>query len=383
MKVLAIEMRDFRIHAQAKFDLNASRVGISGENAVGKSTIAEAITFALYGTTIMGSPYVDHLIRTGAKDAEVTVELEREHGSIQVTRSLGKKKKVYLDGQEASQSDIERIIGGKEHFLTAFAPTYFASLADKDAREMLMRLIKAPTREEVFAKMTKADVETLKYLELRDPAETQKNLRTEIKEAETQYAKTEGRIEELTKRLARAMPESRKFDVLALDKLRTQLSTGNSLLEKELAQLQAEQHQLRPRYDSLKRQLRSIPDTPYGEGDPCSNCGQPLHGEHLVKALEGYRMHAESIQAENEKLKAEMLTLVDRGKEVADRINHLQSMGESDDVKALRERLATMEAEWREVEAHNAHIGRMRLDMDEDAKSRAEAAKYLEELKQE
>ena len=383
MKILSLQVRDFRVFENASFDLNSPRVGLSGDNGVGKSSIPEAVVVALYGTTIMGSPFVDHLIRTGAKDAEVTVELETEHGSIQVTRTLGKKKKVYLDGQEATQADIERIIGGKEHFLAAFAPTYFASLADKDAREMLMKLIKAPTRDEVFAKMTKPDAETLKYLELRDPAETQKQLRADIKEAETQCAKTEGRIEELTKRLSREMPEPRTFDVKTLDRLRMQVDNGSALLTKELAQLESEQRQLRPRYDSLKRQLRTVPDTPYAEGDPCSNCGQPLHGEHLAKALEGYRVHAESIRAENEKLKAEMLALVDRGKEVADRIAQLQSIGESDDVKALRERLVVMEAEWRDVEAHNAHLGRLRLDMDEDKKALAEAEKYLEELKQE
>src|SRR5690606_10100760 len=81
MRVVRLEMTGFRRHAgPVTYHLDAPVVTIRGDNGRGKTTIAEAITYALFGTDLSGSPRVDRLIHQGAKGMEVAVVVRTADG---------------------------------------------------------------------------------------------------------------------------------------------------------------------------------------------------------------------------------------------------------------------------------------------------------------
>jgi len=382
VRIKSLHCKNFRAYENVKYEFGDT-VRISGDNGRGKSSIAEAIVFALWGTTLTGSPYTDHLIRKGEKQAEVTVTFDFDGSDYEVNRIKGKKAEVFVDGQKAAQTDIDRILGDKQHFLSVFAPGYFASLADKDARELLMGLIKPPTQEQVLAEMDKPSVDALTGENLRDPEALAKEWRADIKANETECAKTEGRIEELQSRVGREIPENRLWSHKELDGLKAQLQSGVSTLTQELGALRAEPQSLRTRYDSLKRQLKNPPQAPYGEGDACPVCARELDSDALGHALTAHLKELNSIKEFNERVKAEMGAVIARGADVKDRVAELEASATGDDHSELRARIAELEREFAEVQTHNGIATRIRMEVVDDRAALEKAQAYIASLQAE
>lgn len=85
-----ITLTNFRQHSHVTINLDKLNI-IIGENGSGKTSILEAICYALYGTTSSGA-YKKELLKYGTKTGEVTLELT---DGTKIIRDFGSSAKMY------------------------------------------------------------------------------------------------------------------------------------------------------------------------------------------------------------------------------------------------------------------------------------------------
>lgn len=121
--ITQIQMVNFRRHASStvRFD-DSLLVLIEGANGVGKSTVLEAVLWALYGESRDGKAALDALVRRGGEDEGMQVEVVFERGGREyvVTRSRRRgqsKARMTVDGVELARapssvtSEVSRLFG--------------------------------------------------------------------------------------------------------------------------------------------------------------------------------------------------------------------------------------------------------------------------------
>jgi len=385
VRIQALQCRDFKAHSDISLTFG-NRVSISGENYIGKTSIAEAIVVGLFGTTLTGSPYTEELIRdygkpTAAKKFEVAVTFEVDGEIHEVVRVRGKKSEVYLDGAKSSQNEVDKLIGEKERFLTVFAPGYFTSQPDKDGREMLMKLVKAPTQQTVLDVLDSSIAELLKEEVLRDPEALAKDKRAEIKATDAEIQKEKGKLEILRERVSRPIPDPMKFDELHLEELKKQLADKTTGTVAELKQLRQQSQSFRSQYDLVKGQIKKVPAAPYHEGDNCPVCQRALDEDALTAVLANHHTQAHQIEASNTELTSKAHTILQQGVELKAQIEALEAQVANESATdTIRAEISRLEAEKAQVIAHNGHATRISMEVSEDKTRVEKTESYLKEL---
>lgn len=127
MKLLSLELKNFRQHKNTSVVLKDGVTGILGNNGSGKSSLIEAISFALYGSkSIRGT--LDEIRTRDEVSGAVLVVLSFEIDSqiYRVERSLSDAKffvgaKIEVKGSRDVTSKVERVIGmSYDEFVSTF-----------------------------------------------------------------------------------------------------------------------------------------------------------------------------------------------------------------------------------------------------------------------
>jgi DNA replication and repair protein RecF len=111
MRVLGVEMRDFRTYARAQARLGAGLTVVHGPNGAGKSNLLEAIYFGCTGRSPRTRSERE-LVRFGAEAARVTVSLEadgREH-TLGVGYSAPAPGRPAVKRMTADGAQVERLL---------------------------------------------------------------------------------------------------------------------------------------------------------------------------------------------------------------------------------------------------------------------------------
>ncbi|WDL96382.1 hypothetical protein [Alicyclobacillus sp. ALC3] len=386
MRIKSVTMQGFKCFDHQSYSF-ADRVHIAAENFKGKTSIAETVSVALFGVTLSGSPFTDHLIKRGEKQYEVSTVVEINGGEHEIVRVKGaRKSEVYLDGAKVSQVEIDRLLPTKEQFLTVFNPGYFTSLAEKDARELLMSLIKPPKREDVLAQLTEPEQKLLEHEPMRDPDGRAKELRAEIKDNEADIQRTEGKMEALQERINRPLPESMEFSVAQheeLEKLRKQLDTLRDGSAVELRELESQQRMLRTQYQTLKSQLSLTPAEPDLDA-PCPTCGQALDDKHRARVVEEHEKRVLAVEAANQELTKRMKELIEEGNDIKVRIEKLAThVPDESAVQELQAQIRALESKKSEAEAQSAYVNRLRMEISDDKQALTKAQEAIRRMRTE
>lgn len=219
---------------------------IEGDNAQGKTSIGEAITWAFLGTDLTGNERSSNrLINDKAKVTEVIVEFSfNEEGHILIRRKKGSTNEIYLDDEKVTNAELARkFYEGKEVFLTIFNPCYFPGLTPKNAKEFLTGIMKEVNKEECLNELGDFMKDKLiKNKFLLNSVTFLKDKRTELRELEEDNIYLEGIMDGQIKI---DIPEIKTFDDTELNRLKEELGRHQDapgdkdlkLLEQELNKL--------------------------------------------------------------------------------------------------------------------------------------------------
>ncbi len=156
---------------------------ITASNGQGKSSIADAIAFAFVGTPFFGDKGLDRLQNKNMREMTVSVDFVDDKGkSHNLTRTRKRDTSIAYDGITVRQSDLNKIFGGRDIFLSILNPLYFINVLGESGKGMLEKLLPAVKHEDVMAALPVSSQKILSDKSLLSPEVFIKNRRSELKE---------------------------------------------------------------------------------------------------------------------------------------------------------------------------------------------------------
>lgn len=334
MFIASLKMKNFRNFREASFEF-ASNNEITGENGEGKSTIMEAITFALYGVTRTGSPRCDNLILLGESKAEVEVAVlvNGETHVISRARTV-KRTDVKLNGKTVNQEAVESLLGvDAQTFLSAFNPAYLLGLAESEpakARQFVAGLVEPPGLEEVLAVLSPEQRAALEGVDLNAPEETLAKTRQRARAVREEKLSAEGKAQELRRQMeesAEAEVETLAAEKIAAQKKAEEIRKRLNGLElpprpaptalKDETVLTGRYVRLMEEYERLREKASALAKKEPKPSQQCSYCGQTLPEKFYQNALTRW-------QAEMQELADQARQVVAESKECKQKIDQVK-----------------------------------------------------------
>lgn len=159
---------------------------ITGGNGKGKSSIADAIAFAVTGLPFFGERGIDRLHSDDTPELFVALRFSDDEGRPhELTRTRYKSRMtITYDGYEIRQHNLTDLFGEKDVFLSIFNPLYFIEELGDAGKNLLERYLPAITHEEVLATLSDTVRASLEGEPLLSPEVYLKRLRENIRELE-------------------------------------------------------------------------------------------------------------------------------------------------------------------------------------------------------
>lgn len=200
IKITGLTLNNFRNHTETSHFDFGDLCYITGHNGTGKTTMAHAVCFALYGVSYYGEQKINRLMNENADNVQVQLHFIDQNGvEHTLTRSRRNEKySVMMDGYTINQSRIEQLFGDKNTFIAMFNPTYLIENMGNDGRELILRHLKPVSQNQVLDAIPdhRAHLEDID-LETGSPEEALKNVRNAIRKVEQQSDVLQGHIESI------------------------------------------------------------------------------------------------------------------------------------------------------------------------------------------
>lgn len=239
---------------------------ITGGNGRGKTSIADAIAFAVTGLPFFGERGIDRLHNEVQPDVSITMNFVDEEGTAHVlTRTRHKSTmSILYDGYTIRQMDLTELFGEKDVFLSIFNPLYFIEELGEDGKNLLERHLPLISHEAVLAQLSDATRASLENEPILSPDTYLKKKRADIRELEETIIYLQGQ-----KDLSETQGENREQSIAAL-------TARHTALAKEVEELEAK------RFDGLdtKAMEQRLVELS-ARYDEAARDGTPLDGEIL------------------------------------------------------------------------------------------------------
>jgi len=157
---------------------------ITGDNHVGKTSIADAIAFAFCGRLFSGAAAIDRLYSDGGNQLRVTVRLTDESGAAHelIRERKNDKVSITFDGYIARQKDLDIMFGEADVFLSILNPVFFIEYLGNDGQGLLQKYLPRVSHETVLARLTDYRRGLLENQPLFSPETFIGNQREELRE---------------------------------------------------------------------------------------------------------------------------------------------------------------------------------------------------------
>ena len=201
---------------------------ITGGNGRGKSSIADAIAFAVTGCPFFGERGIDRLHNENNPDVAIRMCLVDETGTLHELNRTRRKNRMTItyDGYEIRQLDLADLFGERDVFLSIFNPLYFIEELGEDGKKLLERYLPTIPHETVLSQLSEPVREHLKNETILSPEGSLKRCREEIRSLEERITYLRGQ-----KDLAASQGESH-------GQAEQELTLQADTLRKEIAELE-------------------------------------------------------------------------------------------------------------------------------------------------
>jgi len=193
--ITGLTVEGFKCFAERQYFELGSMTTIIGHNGQGKSSIAEAIAYAITGNHYFGSEQsLDRLYTLGGRSVFVELTIEDCDGKAHnLTRTRQNDvTTITYDGVAIRQSDLCAMFGEKDVFLSIFNPLYFIEVLGDKGRNLLERYLPAVPHEDVLARMGAVARDMLEKQAMKSPESLLEKLRADIKNLEDTVIYVEG-----------------------------------------------------------------------------------------------------------------------------------------------------------------------------------------------
>ena len=204
---------------------------ITGGNGRGKSSIADAIAFAVTGCPFFGERGIDRLHNENNPDVAIRMCFVDETGTFHELNRTRRKNRMTItyDGYEIRQLDLADLFGERDVFLSIFNPLYFIEELGEDGKKLLERYLPTIPHETVLSQLSEPVREHLKNETILSPEGSLKRCREEIRGLEERITYLRGQ-----KDLAASQGESH-------EQAEQELTLQADALRREIAELEQRQ----------------------------------------------------------------------------------------------------------------------------------------------
>ncbi len=275
MRLIALELENFRQYAHAQVAFEQGITAIVGANGAGKTTLVEAILWALYGASAVRetASTLRFLWSQGGAKVRVTLEFELGNRRYRLRRGLSEAELAQLNaggvwlplarGTSSVNERVLQLLGmNLLQFQTSFCARQkeleFMRYSKEKRREEISRMLgyeritEAFDRATVAARALEAEVNGLRQA-IGDPQSLEQQLQSV--EAALRQTEAELRAEEAELNTATAERDAAQQQFDAQNALREQhqtLSQQRALLENDCQHAQKRLDELRTRWEQLK-----------------------------------------------------------------------------------------------------------------------------------
>ena len=258
---------------------------ITGGNGRGKTSIADAIAFAVTGLPFFGERGIDRLHNESNPDVSIQMRFVDERGAAhELTRTRRKNRMtITYDGYEIRQLDLTDLFGERDVFLYILNPLYFIEELGEDGKNLLERYLPLIPQEMILAQLAEPVRASLKDEFLLSPDAYLKRRREEIRGLEERITYLGGQRD-----LAAAQEEQQQKTRLELadqlDGLKAEIA---ALEEKQFAGLDVERMQ--ERLVELSRRYDETAQDVHGDASEQQKALQELRERIIRRQTEQYQ----------------------------------------------------------------------------------------------
>lgn len=185
-QITGITISGFKCYQEPTELTFGNPTAITGGNGRGKTSIADAIAFAVTGLPFFGERGIDRLHNEANPDVRIAMRFVDDTGRTHELVRTRQKGKMFItyDGGTVRQLDLKDLFGEPDVFLSIFNPLYFIEeLGDQGKNLLEMYLPDLPV-EKVLEQLPPDLAFALKDEQLLSPTTYLKNKRADVRNLE-------------------------------------------------------------------------------------------------------------------------------------------------------------------------------------------------------